>query len=152
MPAVNRSVNINDISVVERFRENPNAAFTVQELLVGLAVLGALVIAWWLFVRWSRWRELRHYTSPSGLFAELCHAHGLTRRQRATLTAVAHAQRLAQPAQVFLRPELYWPPHIPKQLEHRQRELVQLHARIFRGDKSAAGEAKNDLPPKTLQA
>ncbi len=150
MSAANQAVNSNDLTIIERFRENPNAAFTVNELLVGLGALAAVALVWWLLVRWRRWRELRHYTSPVGLFGELCRAHGLSRRQRATLMAVAQAQRLEQPAQVFLRPELYWPPHIPRQLEHRQRELMQLHARIFRGDKAATSTEMQR--PQTLPA
>jgi hypothetical protein len=121
----------------ERFRENPNAALSVWELLATAGAIAAITLVWWLIVKWQQRLQLRQYESPAGLFRELCHAHRLSWRERKLLWGIARAAHLAQPAQLFLRPDLYWPPHVPAKLANRQRELVKLHGRIF-GVKEAA--------------
>lgn len=125
-----------DLPLWQRFRQDPNAALSVTELSVVASVIAALVLLWWLLAMWRQYRERRQYHSAEGLFSELCQAHHLSRRQRATLWALVQSQRLAQPALLFLRPELFWPPHVPPKLAARQRELVQLHGRIFSGGKN----------------
>jgi hypothetical protein len=131
-----------DASWWERVRRDPNTAFTVSELLIGISAIGAVVLVWWLWVKWQRFQERRKFESPWALFAELCQAHECSRQEVALLRAVARQHRLEQPAQLFLRPELYWPPHVPSQLAGQQRELVQLHARIFNREKQAADVAE----------
>lgn len=126
-----------DPSLWQRFRENPNAALSLTELGIVGSVIAAIVLAWWLAAMWKQHRQRRQYESPQGLFNQLCQAHHLSRRERRTLRTLVAAQRLEQPAQVFVRPELFWPPHIPPKLAQQQRQLVQLHARIFSGEKEA---------------
>jgi hypothetical protein len=59
------------------------------------------------------------------------------------LKSLMQAQRLEQPAAIFLRPELFWPPHVPPALVPRQRELVQLHGQIFSRAKDSAASAES---------
>lgn len=126
-----------DATYWERFRNDPNTALNVSELSVVSGLVAAIGLTWWLYVQWKRYRERRQYHSPLGLFQELCDAHRLSRRQRTVLKSLMLAQRLDQPASMFLRPELFWPPHVPAALAGRQRELVQLHGQIFSRAKDA---------------
>jgi hypothetical protein len=127
-----------DLPLSQRFRQDPNAALSVTELGIATSVIAALVLLWWLLAMWRQFRERRQYHSAEGLFAELCEAHQLSRRQRGALRALVQSQRLAQPALLFLRPDLFWPPHVPPHLAARQRELVELHGKLFRGANDAA--------------
>jgi hypothetical protein len=129
----------------QRMRENPNAPLSTSELLGIVGVVVALGLTWWLAIQLHQHWQRRLFQSPSGLFVELCHAHQLSWRQRQLLWRIAAAVRLEQPAQLFLRPELYWPPHVPPRLVGRQRELVKLHARIF-GVKDAAMQDQQQSP------
>jgi hypothetical protein len=135
-----------DASYWERFRNDPNTALNVAELSVVGGILAAAGLTWWLYVQWKRYCERRQYHSPLGLFQELCDAHHLSRRQRLVLKSLLHAQRLNQPASLFLQPELFWPPHVPAALASRQRELVQIHGQIFSRAKDATTTVEGNVP------
>lgn len=76
-------------------------------LLIGLMVVGgaAVIVALARLAKWQENRRLR--PNPARLFRDLCRAHGLSGAERKTLRALAEACGARQPAEVFLRPELF---------------------------------------------
>ncbi len=69
---------------------------------VTLVVAAVLV----LYLSLDRRDRQRKRNSPRGLFEELCKAHELSRAERKLLESIAAARRLADPGQLFVRPEL----------------------------------------------
>lgn len=76
--------------------------------LWALAAVAALIVAvvFVLYFSLDRRDRQRKRNSPHGLFRELCKAHDLTRAERRLLESVAARRHLADPGQLFVRPEL----------------------------------------------
>jgi len=103
-----------------------------QYVLPTLSALTIIfLIATWLTLRWLRLRERRTLNSPAKLLAELCAAHGLLRRQRQLLAALARHYNLAQPAMLFVEPALWGAEKLGPTWNRRRGELDELRGRLF---------------------
>ena len=107
----------------------------VQDLMLCAAWLaaGALIVYGVMFIR--SWRSRYHATHASGVFRELCRAHGLNWHDRRLLHALARAQQLETPAQLFVEPQRFaW----EKAGSSLQQRIAALRQRLF--TKNGTGE------------
>lgn len=77
--------------------------------IVGFVLLVAgLVAGYWLLVALSKWQKHRNGRSdrPRSPFIALSRAHGLSRKERGVCQQVATELGLADPAELFVRPEI----------------------------------------------
>lgn len=124
-----------------RFREG-GAQLEPTELLLVAAVIVAVILVLWLLVRLFQLGERRAYRSPWRLFIQLCDAHRLTWRESWLLWRLARAQRLRQPALLFVQPQRLAPPQIPKKFRRRQGVLDDLRQRLFQPLTDSFGDAQ----------
>jgi len=68
---------------------------------------------------------------PNKLFRELSLVHQLDRGSQKLLWQLADALQVAQPAAVFLQPELFDPQKLPAQLRGEAERLAELRERLF---------------------
>ena len=113
-----------------RFHEG-GPGFGWTELFWTAAIVIGITLAVWLAMLYMQRRERSSYYSPKKLLRELCNAHRLTWAESWLLSRLASGLKLAQPASLFLRPELFATPHVPAALAERQPELKALRERIF---------------------
>jgi len=100
----------------------------VTVLLIALSVLLAL----WLLSYATSLRERRRaYASPLRLFLSLCRAHRLRWSERWLLWRVARAQRLRDPARLFLEPERLEARNLDASSRMHGEQLGRLRARLF---------------------
>ena len=129
-------------SMSSRFRRGgSHTQIDGWDILVGLLVLAGIgVFVWFLSYAIRLQEKGRGLPSPFGLFLQLCKAHQLRWSQRWLLWRLARAQRLRDPARVFLEPERYEPAHLSPALQPRAAELEELRGRLF----FQADEEKDD--------
>ncbi len=96
---------------------------------LGAAVAVAILIGGAAFL--YKWVSRRYANSPTGLLIELCQAHGLPWKQRLLLYQLARSRNLAQPAALFLDPELFDASGFTPKLKQRRSELEGVRDRIF---------------------
>lgn len=102
------------------------------DVVTGLLILAVIVAAVWLLSYLLTLHERRGaYSSPLGLFLSLCKAHRLPWSQRWLLWRVARAQRLHDPARLFLESERLDPTNMDPPLRIRSEELKLLRDRLF---------------------
>ncbi len=147
-------------SMSRRFRSH-RTRIDGGDVVIGLLVLAGIVAVVWLLSYVMKLQDKgRGFSSPFGLFLNLCKAHGLPWRQRWLLWRLARSQRLRDPARLFLEQERYEPAHLPPSLRTRAAELKRLSERLFfqpeeeeddhEGDGSDPAEveqASTPLPP-----
>jgi hypothetical protein len=96
---------------------------------VGIALL--IFVAWLVPYLRRRNDMSERCDDPQKLFRELCLTHELDRGSRQLLLRLAEAQRLPQPAQVFLTPTAFEPSRLPAALRGYVDEVKELRARLF---------------------
>ena len=88
--------------------------------MIGLAV-GALGI--WAVVQWKKRNDTSQpCDDPWKLFRELCQVHGLSSSDGRLLQKLVEAQKLEQPAEIFVTPQAF---------ESDDHQLRDLRARLF---------------------
>jgi len=103
-----------------------------KDYVTGVLLLTAIVLVVWLLSYMMTLQERRQtYKSPGRLFLSLCRAHRLRWAQRWLLWRAARAQRLRNPAQMFLEPERFEPAKLGPSLRARQDEFQQLRNKLF---------------------
>ena len=118
-----------------------------EDILTGLLILAAAVVAVWLLSYFVRRQERRGaYISSGGLFLSLCRAHRLRWSQRWLLWRVARAQRLRDPARLFLEPQWLEPARLSPALRARANELNGLRKQLFAKPKQE--DRKQDADPR----
>ncbi len=129
--------------LADGFREEPVrfeggvwwlAIVTVVVLLPAVWVLGRLM---------GRWPGHATWSSPGRLFASLCRAHGLGRRDRWLLRRLAAFQSLSDPARLFLEPERFHPHGLGPTLSQWGTQLQAIRSRLF-----AALREDDSAPPQ----
>ena len=111
------------------------------DLLLPIAVIGSVIVIAWLVTSYLKFREQRQADSLHGLFGELCQAHGLDWASQQLLRAVANAQRLESPAQLFVEPARFDIEILGKAFENRGSLVAALHAKLFASPSSEAADA-----------
>lgn len=108
------------------------AQFDTNDLITGLAILTLLVLAGWA-VRYIQTRQDggAKKSRPLALFLELCRAHRLRFSDRWLLWRLARADRLRNPARLFLEPERFDPAGLPAILRLRARQLARIREKLF---------------------
>jgi hypothetical protein len=105
---------------------------TLAHVLLGAAVLLGVIIAASAISSVLKSRDpYRIVNSPLRLFWELCRAHKLRWRECWWLWRLARAERLRDPARLFLEPERFDPAQLGPALARRQRELTSIRNRLF---------------------
>ena len=128
-----------------RFRGR-NTRIDLNDVLIGLLILGGVVAVLWALSLVIRLQEHRQaYTSPLRLFWSLCKAHQLRWSQCWLLWRVVRTRRMQDPAQLFLRPELLNPAGLGRSFRLRMAELKSLRALLF-------VEPKEDEPERNRPA
>jgi len=103
-----------------------------KDYATGVLVLTALVLVVWFLSYMMTLQERRKtYRSPGRLFLALCREHRLRWPQRWLLWRAARAQRLRNPAQIFLEPERFEPAKLGPSLRARQDEFQRLRDKLF---------------------
>jgi hypothetical protein len=87
----------------------PDPGVIHHPAMLGWIALAMLIstVATWLVFRWRSVRLVRRQNSPPQLFRELAALHQLNWSERSLLTSAARKQKLADPARLFLEPELW---------------------------------------------
>lgn len=116
-----------------------------EDLMVGLLVLAVLILlAWSATVAYGWFSQLRRRPGPKRLFLRLCRAHRLRIGEIVLLWKLARAQRLRDPARLFLEPERYEPAHLGNALRHQAERLASLRDRLFETEEPAYPEDGQD--------
>jgi len=118
------------IHMGRRFRRR-GGSIDWTELLLPIALVACVVGIAWLVSRYFKLRAERDAVSPQALFAELCQAHGLDWPNQQLLRALATANRLPSPAQLFVEPEHFDVERLGVALESRKEQVVALHSKLF---------------------
>ena len=119
-------------------------AMATGDLLWVIGVLLTAGLLLWLVLKWLSGRDKGELlNSPFRLFVELCRGHKLTWREGWLLWQVAAAQRLRQPAMLFLEPERLNPVNLPDKLQAKAAVLDGLRERLFAEEEP---EAAKDTP------
>ena len=123
------------------------------DMVFGLLILVGVCLAVWLLSYVLSLREGRRaYTSRLGLFLTLCKAHSLRWPERWLLWRVARAQRLRDPARLFLEPERFHPVNLDPTLQTRSAQLSELRERLFvRPEEKSKEERQPPKPPAEPQ-
>lgn len=113
-------------------RFGANAGIDVYEILFVLLVCvlagGAIV----LLQYGSRWWETSSTKpNPQRLHRELAHVHGLTGRQSSLLRTLGELSEVGEPAEIFLRPELFAVRSLPEELVDRSDEITEIAGVLF---------------------
>ena len=118
-------------SMSQRF-QGRHSRVDLNDILTGLLILcTAICVFWWLSLV-IRFRDRhRTFSSPVALFLSLCKAHRLRWSQGWLLWRVARAHRLRDPAQMFVRPELFSPAKLGPSLRLRTVELMRIGDMLF---------------------
>lgn len=97
--------------------------------LVGIVLVGGIVAA---VITYRRRNDLsRPCTDSQKLFRELCLAHELDSGTQKLLGQLANAFQLAQPAEVFVSPQLFLPERLPEPLRAEAAQIAELRKRLF---------------------
>ena len=103
-----------------------------SDIVTGVLVFLGIALAVWVLSYVLSLRERRRgRTSPLGLFLSLCKAHRLRWAEQWLLWRVARAQKLRDPARLFLEPERFRPAGLGAALQSRSAELENLRDRLF---------------------
>jgi hypothetical protein len=109
-----------------------HAEFKMSDALTlgGILLAGATLV---LLMIWMQRRQMRRERSnhPVHLFQDLCHAHGLSWRQRRLLECLADELELSPRAAVFVRPDLFTPQELPESLQSYRHAFGELRERLF---------------------
>jgi hypothetical protein len=112
-----------------------NAKLEASDLLLGLAILGALAVGGYAASRLARRGErLRIVNDPRSLFKSLCKAHRLDRRARSVLRRLAAQQQLLQTdraALLFVEPDRFSPERLKDWPPQEAALVAELRARLF---------------------
>ena len=111
------------------------------EILIPIALIACVVGIAWLVSRYLKLRERRKVDSPRALFAELCRAHGLDWPSQQLLYAIANAQRLPSPAQLFVEPDRFDIESLGRAFENRQTQIAALRSKLFAASSDEGPEA-----------
>lgn len=122
--------------------------------LLGVMLVGAVFV---LMLRWLyRLQQARlNSNDPRHLFADLCRAHRLGRKQRRLLEELAESAALTQPALVFVRADLFEEGQLVVPSEKEAEAYRQLTTRLFAGlealTATAAKQSGSESPKSTAE-
>jgi hypothetical protein len=103
-----------------------------EDLVLWLSILGLIVVVVFTLSNVVKWYERRrNASSPMRLFLSLCRAHRLRWRQRWLLWQLARAQRLKEPALLFLEPQRFELPLLPVTLQAKKEPLREIRRLLF---------------------
>ncbi len=100
---------------------------------IGITIAVIVLVLWGLSWAVRLQERQRRYCSPALLFLELCRAHGLHWRDRWLLWRIARAQRLRNPACLFLEPQRLEAENLSPSLRPKLAQIQQLAERLFAG-------------------
>ncbi|MGA2064299.1 MAG: hypothetical protein ABSG86_05000 [Thermoguttaceae bacterium] len=113
-----------------------------QGVLLGFFLIAAVLVGLWAIRQVAMLgRRGAAVNSPRRLFRSLCRAHRLSWSQRWLLGRIARANRLAQPAQLFVEPEYFDEPRLGPEFGPKAQRLRQLRDRLFAGLPGVQGPA-----------
>ena len=112
--------------------DNERPGISADQIAIGIltiAIVVAAMIAWQLRKR----RSARTFSTDSSakLFRDLCAAHGINRSSRRLLQQLAEAQKVADPASLFVEPRYFDSRTIPVELRASSNELQRLCETLF---------------------
>lgn len=125
-----------------------------DDIVMWLMILGGIVAALWLLSYLVTLQERRRgFMSPILLFLSLCKAHRLRWSERWLLWRVARAQRLRNPARLFLEPERLQAVKPGWGSRTRSGKLEGLRERLFAGlEQEQREQAVEPQKPDTRHA
>jgi hypothetical protein len=109
----------------------PRARRVGNSVLVGMVLLALAVGVWWGFNRCKQRYGQASGNSPRRLFAALCRAHKLDRGQQRILMLIVQWNHLPQPAEVFLRPDLFDADHLGAKFATQFAQIQKLRLQLF---------------------
>ena len=121
--------------------KRPSAGMDPGEVTRALAILAVIIVSAWLLLRLRTAQERRRpYDSPLRLFLALCKAHNLRWSERWLLWRLARAQRLKEPARLFLEPQRFDAAGSGPALAGRAARLRRIRDQLFSDPPRAAKE------------
>ena len=111
----------------------PGPLDTASLALATGAVALVLLVAM-IALRWLSAQQHRSVNDPRRLVRQLCQAHGFRRSQERLLLKAARALAIAQPARLFIEPQLLAQAAERSSLASRRHELVDMAAELFGPD------------------
>jgi hypothetical protein len=110
----------------------------IEEVVYGLLILAGVLVVILFLSRIIKSRRRREgYTSPLGLFLNLCRAHKLKWRDRWLLWRLARTEQLNEPARLFLEPDWFAIGSLPGALRQHAAKLLNIRERLFADVKEA---------------
>lgn len=98
-------------------------------IIVGAALIA---LAWQIFNKVRNYRDFKQpCNDPAKLFRELCQVHALDRSAQGVLRRLAQVYRLAQPAEVFVTPQIFDPERLPASLREDAARIRELRKLLF---------------------
>jgi hypothetical protein len=91
----------------------------------------AIVICLWILSSYLAAERERNKNSPWRLFADLCKAHKLSRRERSIVHRLAQQLQLEQPAILFVEPTWYCAEKVGPSWDQCGEDLDRLRQRLF---------------------
>ena len=110
----------------------------MNEVIFGLLILAGIVIVIFILSVFLNHRRRREgYTSPLGLFLNLCRAHKLKWGECWLLWRLARIEQLSEPARLFLESEWFASSGLPGELQKHAAKLKSIRDRLFAGMKES---------------
>lgn len=108
------------------------ADLSTGELFLVVAVFAGAGLLLWL-LHWAANRHEQRLRKPNaaGLFRELCRSHSVSRMDRTTLRLLAEAAQLDQPAEIFLRPDLFERENLPPAMRGDAKAVTAIGNLLF---------------------
>ena len=122
--------------------------FDTQDIIIFLLVVVGIAVAAWGLSYLLRVEERRRgHARPLRLFLSLCKAHRLRWSEQWLLWRVARAQRLRDPARLFLEPQRLEAVGRGRSFQTRQAQFRQIRDRLFGQFEPTPGHAESPAPP-----
>jgi hypothetical protein len=128
--------------------KRPSAGIDPRDVTRALAILAVIIVLAWLLLRLRAVQERhRPYHGPLRLFLALCKAHNLRWSERWLLWRLARAQRLKEPARLFLEPQRFDIADPRRLSPGEAARLRRIRDQLFSGPPRAA-KGEQGRPPR----
>jgi len=134
----------NRLDSLSRGFKGRRTQINMDDVVIGLVIVLCIAVAIWLLGRLTNVLDKRtSFRGPRRLFLSLCKAHRLRWTDRWLLWRLAAAQKLREPARLFLEPKLFDPARLSTLTPARASQLIELRNTLF-----AESDEPGDPPPR----
>jgi len=117
----------------------------MDDMMFWLLVLAVLILLVWSATVVHGWvQQMRRRPGPVRLFFRLCRAHRLGVTDVRLLWKLAQAQRLRDPARLFMEPERFQKAYLGEGLQPHAQRMAALRDRLFAEEEPSQTERPED--------